>query len=244
MEAQSIKEYERLEKYYWWFVGRRQIIERILKKYFSGLNLKILDWGCGPGGNFEFLNKYGDVTGVDSSDEAIAACKQKGINNVVKAGNLNEFNSDTKFDLVANFDVLEHISEDEEFLRGLHKFISPNGYVLFAVPAYQFLWSSLDEVLGHKRRYTRKAIRQKLNRCGYQVVMASYFIFFLSPAFIAFRLFQNLKKTKTTSLGESVVKFPKAINWIFTRLLYLEAFILPRVSLPFGTSIIILAKKR
>ena len=158
MEAQSIKEYEQLEKYYWWFVGRRRIIERVLEKHFSSRKLNILDWGCGPGGNFKFLSKHGDVVSVDASDEAITACKEKGIDNVVKANELNEFNPDTRFDLVTNFDVLEHISEDEQFLRDVKKLLKPDGHILLTVPAYQFLWSELDRVLGHKRRYTRKEI--------------------------------------------------------------------------------------
>src|SRR5438874_472081 len=116
MEAQSIKEYERLERYYWWFVGRRRIIEKVLHKYFFGFNVRILDWGCGPGGNFPLLKKYGPVIGVDASDESIAACKEKGIFDVIKAQSLDEFKTDIQFDLVTNFDVLEHIQEDEEFL--------------------------------------------------------------------------------------------------------------------------------
>lgn len=243
MEAQSIKEYEQLEKYYWWFVGRRRIIERILKKYFFEAQLRILDWGCGPGGNFQFLKMYGQVLGVDASDEAIRACREKGIQNVIKARDLSEFKSDIKFDLITNFDVLEHIQEDEKFLSDLRKFLIPGGYVLVTVPAYQFLWSGLDEVLGHKRRYTKKEICRKFSRGGYQVVMASYFFFFLSPLFIAYRMLQKIKKSNTISLNQSVSKLPKIINWLFTKILFLEALIVPNLNLPFGTSIIVLAKQ-
>ena len=243
MEAQSIKEYEQLEKYYWWFVGRRRIIEGILKKYFLGLQLRILDWGCGPGGNFQFLEKYGRVLGVDASDEAIRACREKGIQHVIKAGDLNEFKSDIKFDLITNFDVLEHIQEDDKFLLDLKKFLTPSGYVLVTVPAYKFLWTGFDEILGHKRRYTKKEICQKFSRCGYQIVMASYFVFFLSPAFILYRMIQKLKKNNTESLGGSVIEFPKIVNWLFTKILSLEALIVPYLNLPFGTSIIVLAKR-
>jgi len=243
MEAQSIKEYEQLEKYYWWFVGRRQVIEGVLKKYFLGRQLKILDWGCGPGGNFHFLEKHGQVLGVDASDEAIRACREKGIQNVIKAGNLNEFKSGIKFDLIANFDVLEHIQEDEKFLSDLRKFSIPGSYVLVTVPAYQFLWTGLDEVLGHKRRYTKKEICRKFRRSGYQVVMASYFFFFLAPAFILYRMIQKIKKSNTISLNQSVSKLPEIVNWLFTKILSLEALILPHLNLPFGTSIIVLAKR-
>lgn len=243
MEAQSIHEYERLEKYYWWFVGRRLIIDAVLRKYFGGKKLRILDWGCGPGGNFNMLRNYGEVLGVDASDEALSECREKGITTVTKARELNEFKADTKFDLVTNFDVLEHISEDEQYLRGLHALLTPGGYAMVTVPAYQFLWSGLDEVVGHKRRYTRREICQKFNRAGYTVVRASYFIFFLSPAFIVFRMFQKLKKENTRTLKESVVELPRWLNWLFVQIVSIESMIIPRLSLPFGTSIIVLAKK-
>ncbi len=244
MEAQSIKEYERLEKYYWWFVGRRRIIDRVLKKNFSSRALKILDWGCGPGGNFNFLSKYGQVTGVDASEEAIRDCEDKGIRNVVRARDMNEFKSGTQFDLVTNFDVLEHVQEDEQFLLDLKNFLIPGGYALVTVPAYKFLWSGLDDVVGHKRRYTKEEICGKFSRSGYKVVMASYFIFFLSPAFILVRIFQKMMKTNIKNLNQSVIELPKFINQILIWILNLESLIIPRFSLPFGTSIIVLAKKQ
>jgi len=244
MEAQSIKEYEQLEKYYWWFVGRRRIIDQVLKKYFSGQSLKILDWGCGPGGNFNFLKKYGQVMGVDASNEAIQSCKGKGIEDVVKADDLSEFKTDTKFDLVTNFDVLEHIQEDEQFLSDMKNFLIPGGYALVTIPAYKFLWSGLDDVVGHKRRYIREEICDKFRRSGYKIILASYFIFFLSPAFILVRMFQKMMKTNIKNLNQSVIKLPKFINRILIWILDLEALIIPNFSLPFGTSIIVLAQKQ
>ncbi len=242
MEAQSIKEYERLEQYYWRFVGRRQVIKHILKKYFSRSTLNILDWGCGPGGNFKFLREFGKVTGVDASDESIAACKEKGIE-AIKADTLDEFKTDIKFDLITNFDVLEHIVEDEKFLSSLREILVPGGYVLVTVPAYQFLWSGLDDVVGHKRRYTIKEICRKFNSSGYQVIKASYFMFFISPVFILYRIFQKVNKSNPATLKESVLELPRAFNWLLVRVLFLEALIVPYINLPFGTSIIVLAKK-
>lgn len=248
MNSQSIKEYQQLEKYYWWFVGRRRIIERVLEKHFFGRKLNILDWGCGPGGNFGFLKKFGQVLGVDSLDESLRACKEKGITTVVKAGNLDEFMSETKFDLITNFDVLEHITEDEKFLMDAKEFLNPNGHILITVPAYQFLWTRLDDTLGHKRRYTKNEIAGKLKRNGYKVVVASYFVFFLSPAFIFYRMIQKLTNSARNStrgtLNDAVLEFPETINWLFTRILFLEAWLLSYINFPFGTSVIVLAKKQ
>lgn len=244
MEAQSIQEYERLEKYYWWFVGRRNIIARVLKRYFSGRQLRILDWGCGPGGNFKLLERYGQVLGVDASDESVSACRRKGITAVMKAADLSEFKPDTAYDLITNFDVLEHISDDTGFLCGVRELLATGGYMMVTVPAYQFLWGRLDEAVGHKRRYTRKGIIRKFNQCGFSVVMASYFNFFISPAFVAYRMLEKLRRNTKSSLSGSVVEFPVLINWLFAMIVSFEALLIPYINLPFGTSIIVLARKQ
>ena len=246
METQSIQEYERLEKYYWWFVGRRRIIKSVLESVFKKRNLRILDWGCGPGGNFSFLKEFGVVTGVDSSDESVQACQNKGISNVIKANSLEEFHSELPFDLIVNLDVLEHIPGDEAYLREVRRVLRPDGYILITVPAYQFLWSKLDEALGHQRRYTKRALKKKLSSSGFHVLKCSYFISFLSPAFIAYRLFEKIihPSDKKTSLGDSVINLPRPINWLFTKILFLEAYLVPHVSLPFGTSILVIAKAK
>lgn len=243
MDADSIQDYAKLENSYWWFVGRRKVIANVLKKYFSDRQqLRILDWGCGPGGNFSMLSEYGQVLGVDASDEALKVCRAKGITNLIKAGTLQEFHTTEKFDLVTNFDVLEHIHEDEEFLKALQGLLKPDGYILVTVPAYQFLWSELDKTLGHVRRYTRGELCLKFERSGYEVIKASYFIFFLGVPFIVFRFLQKFRQAK--SLNSLAVDFPFWVNKIFTWLIYFEAVLMRYINLPFGTSIMVLARKQ
>lgn len=243
MEAESIQTYAKLEKYYWWFVGRRKVIETILQKYFKDRqDLVILDWGCGPGGNYGFLSQYGEVFGVDASEEALRFANEQGYQNLVKAETLKEFNPPGKFDLVTNFDVLEHIREDERFLQDLRQVLVPGGYVLVTVPAFQFLWSNLDQILGHVRRYSRAKLVQKFERNGYQVIMASYFVFFLALPFILYRAFQELTGRNRT-LAETAPELPPFLNSFLAKLMYLDARLIKHLNLPFGTSLILLARK-
>ena len=202
-------------------VGRRNIIARVLNKYFSGKQLRILDWGCGPGGNFKLLERYGQVLGVDASDESVSACRRKGITAVLKAEDLSGFRPNTTYDLITNFDVLEHISDDVGFLRGVRELLTNGGYMMVTVPAYQFLWGQLDEVVGHKRRYTKKEIVRKFNQCGFSVVKASYFNFFISPALLRTEC-SRLKRNTRSSLSGSVVEFPALVNWLFTKIVFLK----------------------
>jgi len=58
-------------------------------------------------------------------------------------------------DLVGAFDVIEHIVEDEAVLREVHAVLVNGGGFIAAVPQHPFLWSDLDDISGHVRRYTR-----------------------------------------------------------------------------------------
>lgn len=257
MEADSIQTHAHLETYYWWWVGRRRIIEKILQKYFKKKSLQILDWGCGTGGNFPMLEKFGTVLGVDSSEEALKFCREKGITNLVKAGNLEEFASvpsplispiyigekERGFDLVSAFDVLEHIEDDLAFLRGLHQFLAQDGFVMLTVPSYKFLWSELDDRVGHVRRYTRRELCTKLQQTGFVSIKASYFVASMFLPITAYRFLGKLTgRAKVPKF--SYVEFPKPINWLLTKILFLEGALLPFLNFSFGTSIIVLAKRK
>ena len=243
MDLDSQKTFSKLEDSYWWFVGRRIVIEDILIKNFKKIKLEILDWGCGTGKNYFLLSKFGNVLGVDSSSHYIEINKNKGIFNVLQANNINEFKSDIYYDLVTNFDVLEHIREDEEYLIKVNNLLKPNGHILITVPAYQFIWTKLDQVLGHYRRYNKQVINSLLEKTGYEIIKSSYFFTILSPAFITIRLFQKYTN-QSGSLDKSVIKVPKVINKFFIFLLKFESLLIKYINLPFGTSIIVLARKK
>ena len=242
MDIDSINTHATIEDSYWWFVGRRKVISYLAGRYLIGNKRKILDWGCGAGGNFKMLSQFGEVLGVDSSSEAIAFCKKRLFTNVLELQTIDQLQTDVKFDLLANFDVLEHIEDDERFLRDTHKVLKPGGFILVTVPAYMFLWSQLDEVLGHVRRYSRSELVRKFEKCGFTIIRASYFIAILSPIFILVRLLQKTIPSKNT-LDDMVIRLPKPVNQFFVWLISIEAQLVRWINLPFGTSIILLARR-
>ncbi len=75
-----------VEGTHWWFAGRRRIIssfvEKICRELGNTARPRILDVGCGTGANLELLGKYGDAEGVDISQEALAFCRARGLENV------------------------------------------------------------------------------------------------------------------------------------------------------------------
>ncbi len=247
MEAIALQTYAKLESYYWWWVGRRAVIASVMAKHFGGRSdLNMLDWGCGPGGNFPVLAPYGSLLGVDASPEALRFCREAGHANVRPAGTVAEFMTaypERNYDLITVFDVVEHIEGDVQFLRELQQLLKPGGHLLITVPAYQFLWSELDVAVSHVRRYTRGRITRALRTAGYSVQRASYFITIMAPLIIAFRLLGHLTG-RSKKKQFSFVEFPSSVNRLFINTIRLEAKLLRWFNLPFGTSLIVLAQRR
>jgi SAM-dependent methyltransferase len=79
------QEYFVFEQDYWWFVARRRILFSLLRGELPvRTGLRILDGGCGTGINVQALAEFGQVTGVDISDEAIEFCHRRNGLAVVK----------------------------------------------------------------------------------------------------------------------------------------------------------------
>ena len=239
------EEYEKLykfENFYWWHLGRREILKKILRRFLERKRNNILEIGCGTGGNLKILGEFGNVSGLDNSKEALSFCGERGFTNLIlsKAEEINL--PSESFDLVAALDVLEHIEDDEKTMREVQRLLKNGGLFLATVPAYSFLWSAHDELVHHKRRYRDSELSKKLKTAGFDVVKISHIIFFIFPAILLFRIIEKIffpKKKKSTAY----VMLPKFLNQFFIYLLKLESILLRYFNLPFGTSVIVIARK-
>ncbi len=77
-------------------------------------------------------------------------------------------------DTIVCLNVLEHIERDVDALRYMNGVLAPGGRLLLLVPAHPWLYSTLDEDLGHYRRYTRRELQGKLESTGYQIERCFY----------------------------------------------------------------------
>jgi SAM-dependent methyltransferase len=78
-------------------------------------------------------------------------------------------------DCIVMVNVLEHIEDDLAATQGLYEALKPGGRILIFVPALPFLYSELDKVFGHFRRYTRKSLRSCIGQAGFQIENLRYF---------------------------------------------------------------------
>lgn len=245
MDIEKYHEMEKLEKFHWWFIYRQNILKFILKKYLSNLdkNVKILDIGCGTGGNIQLLKEiYENIIGIDNNDFALEYCKEKGLENILKGNLPDSINvEDNSIDLILLFDVLEHIEEDEKSLSVLKNKLKNGGHILLTVPAFPFLWSEHDEGFHHKRRYKMKQLKKMLALLDFKIIKASYLYFLLFPLVFIMRLLKQI--FKRYSKMDDFKLNNMFLNNFIVKFLFIEQLLLNYLDYPFGSSILILARK-
>lgn len=230
-----------LESSYWWYVARRVLAVELLKNEINGRQSRILDVGCGTGANANAFALVGQTIGIDSSIDALKFCQKRGLKTVARSDVEKLPFANGAFDVVTALDVLEHTEDDLEALREIQRVCRTNGLVLVTVPAYGFLWSEHDEALKHHRRYTAHELRNKMTITGFEVVRTSYFISTLFFPILFLRIWQGLRKNSTRP-KTSIYVLPRWLNASLIGLLALERRFLRQMNLPFGVSIVALAR--
>lgn len=238
MNPQAYIEMANTESNHWWFVGRRYILRSFLSSLTIPNDAKILELGCGTGGNLQMLSEFGDTSAVEMDAIAIDIARKKvGDNCNIKQGNapdnIPDFN--TKFDLICMFDVLEHIDKDMETLSTLKHLLNHRGLLVITVPAYQWLYGTHDVFLHHKRRYYQGHLRKEVASLGFCIRKISYFNTLLFPLALVARLKDRLFPGKQAT-GAGTPSAP--INSLFKLIFTFEWNLLKKVNLPFGVSLL------
>lgn len=225
-----------MESHYWWHVGRRRILDDQVRRVAAGGRPRILNVGCGTGGTIAMLERHGPVVNVDVSDRAIAHMERLG-HTAVKVDGVELPFPDESFDIVAAFDVLEHIAEDVKALVEWRRVLRPGGRLLLTVPAHPWLWSAYDVSQHHYRRYTRTALRTAVVDAGLAPRRISYAIAFSLPLIAGFRLLSRVTGGRAANEA-SYVLVPELVNRAFIGLIAVEARLHRRIAVPFGTSLL------
>jgi len=232
----------RVEQSHWWYIGRRRIIANFVEeicRHVTDRRPKILDVGCGTGANLLLLSKYGDAEGVDVSEDALAFCRERGLENLKLGAGEDLPYEDGTFDLVTAFDVVEHMDDDLAGLKEMRRVLRPGGRVLLFVPTFMFLWGLQDDVSHHRRRYRLAELESVLKKAGFQIERSTYAnITFFLPI-LMMRKIMRLTGIKTDS--ENTINV-SALNGVFGRIFGAESWILRHMNLPFGVSGLCVAK--
>ncbi|MEW6214874.1 MAG: class I SAM-dependent methyltransferase [Nitrospirota bacterium] len=244
MEESYASRYHKLEENYWWFLGRRDIIYKLIKNYHG--DTQILDIGCSGGALTRFLRRQGfrRLYGIDNDEKAIEICRQKGIIDVHVADAGETGFEDQQFDIIIASDVLEHIKDEDKALFEWYRILKPEGKLIIFVPAFKFLWSKHDEVNQHYRRYSKSGLIEVLKKNGFGIEKSSYWNFsFFLPACLV-RISQRLFSGNRRRSGGQLPDVNQFINKTLEYILRLENKLLSTgINLPLGISVFAIARK-
>jgi SAM-dependent methyltransferase len=190
------------------------------------------------------LGRYGRATGIDTSPELVEFCRSRGFERV-QIGSAYELPvEDGSVDLITLFDTIEHVPDDARALRECRRALAPRGVLFISVPAYQFLYANNDRVAHHERRYTARGLRRKLLAAGFDNPRVTYFNTLLFPAIMPAVLAKKVRERfsdpgEETNLSHTV---RPAVNRALAATMGSERHLLAHLNLPFGHSIIALAR--
>ncbi|HWQ13712.1 MAG TPA: class I SAM-dependent methyltransferase [Roseiflexaceae bacterium] len=235
-----------VETSHWWYGGMRAIAAALLDEVYGARHdLRILDAGCGTGGNALFLRRYGCVLGVDMAPDALEFGGPRLPGALARASVLRLPFADASFDLVTSFEVLYHrgVPDEAPALAEARRVLRPGGRLLVRLPAFELLRGKHDRAVHGRRRYTAAEVREMLAAQGFAVERTSYVNSLLLPLALAQRLLE--RALPALERAESDLTMPSAaLNEALRWPMAAEAAWLARGgSFPAGLSVICRARR-
>ena len=225
----------------WWYRALRLYLGDAFDRARLPRDARILDVGCGSGGNLAMLaERYGRVAGCDLAEEAVRLCRARGLERVL-AADLNHlpFRAGV-FDAVLASDVFECREVDEAAaIAEIARITRPGGRVILTVAAFQFLLSEHDAAVHSVRRYTRTRARRAFAAGGLEITRMSYLfgLFFLPIAL--YRLARRRRRGPEAPRRSDVFLPPLPINATLLAAARAERLLGSAVSLPLGTTLLV-----
>jgi SAM-dependent methyltransferase len=205
------------------------------------LGRTVLEVGCGIGNVTEFLvsSDRRRVVSIDIEPEYVEIVARKfqdrksfrALRGDITDGSFVRELAPAAYDTVVCLNVLEHIRDDEQTLESFRDLLTDNGRLILLCPAHPRLYGTMDQHLGHFRRYSRKGLEALLVRIGFKPVAGFHFNSFSVPGW-----FINGKILGRRHASPAQIRIVELVVPFFR-------FWEDRIKLPFGLSILTIARK-
>lgn len=245
MDAEAYRVLEKNIHAHWWNLAKDKILSSVIDDLHLPASCTVLELGAGSGhllAKLPFAQKIGlDIHLTDQADKRRVSFVQADVSALPIQENT--------IDLLLLLDLAEHVVDDQRLFDDCFKLLKKDGVMVVFVPAFQFLWSNLDDLARHHRRYTGRQIRQRLRAASQEAVIlkGTYLNAWLFPFIALIRLMQKALGRaieSTDQLASSGLSKPNPIvnqilYWIFSS----ERFAIRWFRFPVGVSYLCLAQK-
>jgi SAM-dependent methyltransferase len=240
----EVEEYARIaavEDDHWWYRNTRALAADLLAPWLHRCE-RLLDAGCGPGGNGAWLAEHGAVVGVDLAADALRFVRARRPTTIPVQASIDALPSrDESFDVVVGLTVLYTVPDDHAAVRELARVTRPGGALLLVEPAFAALGRAHDVTVHGRRRYRRTALAELVGTAGFTVQRCTYAYSFLAPPAAALGALDRMRRRRDEPTGSDVDR--RTLDRVFAPLAERERQWLGHHDLPVGTSAVVLATR-
>jgi ubiquinone/menaquinone biosynthesis C-methylase UbiE len=231
------------EEAHWWYRGNRTVVRALLARALPGGGRRWLDAGCGTGKNLEAFAHCGEAVGIDFNEQAVRFSAGRGHRRVARASVRELPFADASFDLVTCFEVLNcrGVEPVPDALAEFARVLRPGGVALLREPAFPFLSGSHDVAVHTRERFRRRPFAAMVRAAGLTVETSTYqnlVTFF--PALLI-RPLQRWRRPQQAKADFD--RAPRFLHGLLAAALGAERALLRVAPLPFGSSLLCVARK-
>lgn len=235
------------ERHHFWYAGLRRFARPFLTSAVAGTRRpRLLDAGCGTGGNLALLREFGQSFGFDVTWTGLRFATRLGCSRITCADVGQTPFQDASFDAVTSFDVLYCLDDlhERQAVAEMYRILRPGGSAVINVAAMNMLRGNHSIFDGELRRYSCEGLRALLEQAGFRIIRITHTNFSIFLPMLAIRGLQRVRGLAPPGKARSDFTVPpRVINRFLAALLALEARLLRWVDLPLGSSILCLARK-
>jgi len=234
----------RAEESHFWFQARAKLLVWALGRHFPAVT-SLFDVGCGRGSVIAAMRRSFPAVafaGGEALDDALQFARKR-----LPGADLYQIDArtlpfDREFDVVISCDVLEHLDDDGAAARELFRVVVPGGGIIVTVPQHRWLWSAIDTVSRHRRRYQRRQLIRLLEQSGFVVERVTSFMTALLPLFMLSRATRGPRPPALYAQAE--LRINGLANRLLEKALDPERWMIRSgLSLPVGSSLLAVGRR-